>query len=117
MPEHDLPSRLSLIGGLLAGIGASACCAGPLLVISLGFGGAWVSQLTALEPVRPLFIAASVVFFVVGFRRLYLQPAVCEPGQACATSSVRTRQRRVFWLVAMLSAAVVAFPWYAPWIL
>jgi hypothetical protein len=41
------------IGAVLAAIGASACCVGPLLLLSLGFGGAWISNnKIATEPIQ-----------------------------------------------------------------
>lgn len=99
---------------MLAGIGASACCAGPLVVVSLGLGGAWVSLLTTLEPLRPLFIILALLFFAMAFHRLYRESARCAPGEACASDAVRRRQRLLFWLSLGLTVAVVAFPWYAP---
>lgn len=103
----------TLLAGGLAAVGASACCAGPLLVVSLGLGGAWVGSLTAMEPLRPLFIVLVVLAFGLAFRRLYLAPAPCAPDQACAVAAVRRRQRLIFWLVLLPAAALVAFPWYA----
>ena len=50
----NLSARGALVGGALASIGASLCCVGPLVLVSLGIGGAWVSSLTTLEPVRPI---------------------------------------------------------------
>jgi mercuric ion transport protein len=47
----------SLVAGILAALGASACCVGPLLLLTLGIGGAWVGRLTVLEPYRPYFTA------------------------------------------------------------
>jgi mercuric ion transport protein len=61
----------SLLAGTAAALGASACCAGPLLLVVLGVGGAWGSRLTALQPFQPLFIVVSVALFAVAFRRLY----------------------------------------------
>lgn len=104
--------RALLVGGLAA-IGASACCAGPLLLVSLGLGGAWVGGLTRLEPLRPLFIVVVLLAFAVAFHRLYLGPAACAPGEACAVPAVRRRQRLLFWLALTAAAALVAFPWYA----
>ncbi|MPW22424.1 mercury transporter MerT [Paraburkholderia sp. CNPSo 3157] len=49
----------SLLAGAAAALGASACCAGPFLLVVVGMGGAWSSRLTALRPFQPLFIAAS----------------------------------------------------------
>ena len=45
----------SLVAGALAAIGASVCCVGPLVLLALGIGGAWIANLTALEPLRPWF--------------------------------------------------------------
>ncbi|MFM0758528.1 mercuric transporter MerT family protein, partial [Paraburkholderia strydomiana] len=67
----------SLLAGAAAAFGASACCAGPLLLVVLGVGGAWGSRLTALQPFQPLFVAISVVFFAVAFRRLYSRSEEC----------------------------------------
>lgn len=42
------PVKGALVVGALAAIGASVCCAGPLVLLMLGIGGAWVVSLTAL---------------------------------------------------------------------
>jgi mercuric ion transport protein len=34
----------SLVAGALAAIGASVCCVGPLVLLTLGIGGAWASR-------------------------------------------------------------------------
>ena len=65
-----------LLAGVLAAIGASVCCVGPLVLLTLGIGGAWIANLTALEPLRPWFIAATLLFLGLAFRRLYLQPGL-----------------------------------------
>jgi mercuric ion transport protein len=70
----------SLAAGVLAAIGASVCCVVPLVLLTLGIGGAWIANLTALEPMRPWLTAATLVFLGLAFRRLYLQPQVCVPG-------------------------------------
>jgi len=107
----------SLVAGALAAIGASVCCVGPLVLLTLGIGGAWIANLTALEPLRPLFIAATLLFLGLAFRRLYLQPQVCEPGAACAEPIVLKRQRLTFWVVALALLALLSVPWLAPFLL
>jgi mercuric ion transport protein len=109
--------RGSLFAGVLAAIGASVCCVGPLLLLMLGIGGAWVAQLTALEPLRPWFTGATLLFLGLAFRRLYLQPQVCEPGAACAEPVVLSRQRWIFWIVALVLLALLSVPWLAPFFL
>src|SRR5262245_46772607 len=104
----------SLVAGALAAIGASVCCVGPLVLLALGVGGAWVANLTALEPYRPLLIGFTLMFLGLAFRRLYLMPAVCTPGALCADLTSRKRQRTVFWTVSALLLALLALPWAAP---
>ncbi len=116
-PMASFRLRSSLIAGALAAIGASVCCVGPLVLLGLGIGGTWIGNLTALEPLRPWFIGATLLFLGLAFRRLYLQPPVCEPGAACAEPLVLKRQRLIFWLVALALLALLSVPWLAPLLL
>ncbi|QCP52425.1 mercury transporter MerT [Trinickia violacea] len=104
----------SLLAGIAAAFGASACCAGPLLLVVLGIGGAWGSRLTALRLFQPLFVAISIAFFAVAFRRLYAKSDECAVGKACAVPSARHRQRFIFWVVMPAALALMSFPLYAP---
>ncbi len=104
----------ALAGGVLAAFGASACCAGPLLLVTLGAGGVWVARLQALEPLQPLFLAAALLAVGWAFHRLYIAPRRCAPGQACAVPAVLRRQRIVFWGTVVLIKALILFPWIAP---
>ena len=115
MPTFRFKS--SLVAGVLAAIGASVCCVGPLVLLTLGIGGAWIANLTALEPLRPWFIAATLLFVGLAFRRLHLQPQVCEPGAACADPTVLMRHRLIFWIVAPALLALLSVPWLAPFFL
>lgn len=101
----------------LAAIVGSLCCVAPLVLITLGISGAWISQLTALEPYRPIFIGVMLVFLGLAFRQLYIVPARCAPGKVCANSRLQRRQRQIFWIVLVGLAALIAFPWYAPLLL
>ncbi len=112
MPTFNFKN--SLVAGALAAIGASVCCVVPLVLLMMGIGGAWIASLTALEPLRPWFIAATLLFLGLAFRRLYLQPQVCEPGTACAEPIVIRRQRLIFWVVALALLALLSVPWLAP---
>jgi mercuric ion transport protein len=107
----------SMVAGALAAIGASVCCVGPLVLLMLGIGGAWIAHLTALEPLRPWFIAATLLFLGLAFRRLYLQPQVCAPGAVCAEPNVLDRQRLIFWVVALALLGLLSVPWLAPFFL
>jgi mercuric ion transport protein len=93
----------------LAAIVGSLCCVAPLVFITVGISGAWISQLTALEPYRPIFIGVMLVFIGLAFRQLYIVPVRCAPGEACANPRLRRRQRQIFWVVVFGLAAGVAF--------
>ena len=110
----DMSAKGPIAAGVLAAIGASVCCVGPLVLLALGISGAWISNLTALEPYRPVFIGLTLVFLGLAYRRLYLVPQVCTPGAVCADPSVMKRQRLLFWLVTAALLALVAIPWLVP---
>jgi len=103
-----------LWASVLAAIIGSLCCVAPLVLLALGISGAWIGQLTALEPYRPIFIGVTVVFVGLAYRQLYFVPARCAPGEACANPRLQHRQRQIFWVVVVGLAALIAFPWYAP---
>jgi mercuric ion transport protein len=56
-----------LVAGILSAIGASICCIGPLVLLALGVGGAWIGSLTALEPYRPIFIGLTPLLLGFAF--------------------------------------------------
>jgi mercuric ion transport protein len=116
--EHETspPKKLPWlgIGTVLAAIGASVCCVGPLLLLSLGIGGAWMSTLTSMESVRPFFILLTLVLIGLGYHKIYVLPDSCETGTACALPEEKHKQRIIFWTVSVLVLLLLAFPWYAP---
>jgi mercuric ion transport protein len=103
-----------LAAGVLAAFDSSACCVGPLVLLMLGIGGAWVSHVTVLEPLRPWLAAAALMFLGLAYRRLYRRPRTCEPASVCADPLVRDRQRTFFWVVTVLLLALLSLPWLLP---
>jgi len=110
-----MKTQASLAGGVLSAIGATACCFGPLLLVALGFGGAWAARLQALTPLEPAFYALTLGFMGFAFHRLYIRPRRCVPGEVCEAPHVLRRQRAVFWIVAVAIVAMALFPLYASW--
>jgi mercuric ion transport protein len=106
--------RSALYAGGLAAILASTCCLGPLVLLMLGVSGAWIGNLTALEPYRPLFIAAAVGALFFAYRQIFRPAVACKPGEVCAVPQVRTTYKALFWLVAALILIAVSFPFVAP---
>lgn len=108
-----MDTKPTLWASALAAIGASLCCVAPLVLVSLGVGGAWLSTLTRLDPLRPFFIVLALGLLALAAHKLYRRPAVCAPGQVCADAGVLRRQRLFFWWVAVPLLLLLAFPWYA----
>ncbi|MBX9763838.1 MAG: mercuric ion transporter MerT [Pseudomonadaceae bacterium] len=106
--------RAPLVAGGLAAILASTCCLGPLLLITLGFSGAWIGNLSALEPYRPLFIGAALVALFLAWRRIFRPAQACTPGEVCAIPRVRTTYKLLFCLVAALVLVALGFPCILP---
>jgi len=107
--------RGPLLAGALAALLASSCCLGPLVLLGLGVSGAWIGNLTALEPWRPLFIAVALGALLLAARRMWRPAAACAPGEVCAVPQVRRGYRLMFAAVALLVGVALAFPWVAPW--
>ncbi|MFQ5660891.1 MAG: mercuric transporter MerT family protein [Gammaproteobacteria bacterium] len=112
MSQTDPSTKPLWLAGLAA-IGASVCCVGPLLLLTLGIGGTWVSTLTAMEPARPVFIIATLVILGWIFRQLYLVPANCKDEEICANPAVLRNQRIIYWIVTLALITLLAFPYYA----
>jgi len=107
--------KSTLAVGGLAAVLASACCLGPLILVSIGLSGAWIGQLTRLEPFRPWFLIVSLIALVFAYRRIYRPVAACQPGEVCAVPAVRFAYKIMFWVVAALVLIAFAFPYVAPW--
>lgn len=109
--------RLLAAGGILAALGATSCCVLPLILFSLGIGGAWMGNLTALSQYQPMFMAVALGFLAVGFWRVYRRPTACAPGTACATPGSSRLAKIGLWAAAVLILAAIGFPYAAPLIL
>jgi mercuric ion transport protein len=105
-------SSALFIGGLAA-ILASTCCLGPLVLVALGLSGAWIGNLTLLEPYRPLFIAGAVVALIFAARRIFRPEQACQPGEVCAVPRTRRIYKIVFAIVSVLVLVALIFPYVA----
>jgi mercuric ion transport protein len=114
--DSDGVSKATLAGGLIAAILASVCCLGPFVLVMVGISGAWISNLTLLEPYRPVFIGVALVFMGLAWRRIYRAPAAaeCEPGTLCALPQTNRIYRVMFWVVSLVVLLALGFPYLAP---
>ncbi len=108
-------SQRGLTGAIIAAIAASVCCVGPLVLLALGVGGAWVGSLTALEPFRPYFMGITFIFLGYAFYRIYRKPKAeaCEPGSYCANPKSDTINKISLWSVTILILILFAVPYIA----
>lgn len=107
-------SGLPLVGGLVAAVGAGLCCVGPFVLLSLGISGAWIANLTLLEPYRPLFIATVLVLFGWSGWKVYRPVDACEPGTACAIPQVRKRRQVIFWMTSLVALILITSTYWIP---
>ncbi|MDX8480685.1 mercuric transporter MerT family protein [Mesorhizobium sp. VK24D] len=108
--SNSTTSRAALslaLGGLSAGLLASACCILPLAFALAGISGAWIAHLTALAPYQPYFLTVAVVSIGLGLWRYRRNEAACLAGSLCANPAYR-RSTRCILLVASLIAASAA---------
>lgn len=112
--DTDKLTKTTLVGGALAALAASACCLGPLVLVSLGVSGAWISNLAMLEPFRPIFISIALLCMVLAYRKIYRGSTAddCAPGSVCAMPQTNTRYRVLFWGVSLLVLIALAYPYF-----
>lgn len=104
----------TLLAGGFAALLASTCCVGPLLLITLGFSGAWMSKLAALQPYQPIFIGAAAVALFFAGKRIWRPVARCAAGEVCALPRVRLAYQLLFVGVCALLLMALVFPLIAP---
>ena len=101
----------ALFVGGLAAVLASTCCLGPLLLVALGLSGAWIANLTRLEPYRPLFVGAALIALFFAGRSIFRPAKKCEPGELCAVPRTRRIYKIVFGIVSVLVLIALVFPY------
>ncbi|MCK7545628.1 mercuric ion transporter MerT [Marinobacter bryozoorum] len=112
--SNSKSGRGPLATGGIAGLLASACCLGPLVLVALGVSGAWLGNLTALEPYRPIFIGVALVAMFFAWRRIFRPVEQCQPGEVCTVPRVRTAYKVIFWAVTALILVALLFPYALP---
>jgi mercuric ion transport protein len=114
-PTKDASAgRAVLVAGGVAALLASACCLGPLVLLALGISGAWIGNLTALEPYRPVFIGVALLAVYFAHRRIFRPTGECLPGEICAVPAVNRTYRVLYWVVVALLGVALVFPYLAP---
>jgi mercuric ion transport protein len=92
-PPKAAATGLLTIAGLAAAFGVAACCALPLLLISLGLGTAWLGEIASIaEPNRDFLLVFAALALAGGAFFLLRQQrhaARCGPNGACTPPAAR----------------------------
>lgn len=114
--KNKTTKNVLTIGGVIAALGASACCILPLVLFAFGISGAWMANLTAMAPYKPFFIGAAVIFLSIGFYKTYSKPKAedCEDGSFCARSDSDRINKIALWAAAVLVGLAIVWPYIAP---
>lgn len=104
-------------GGLAGAVLASSCCIVPLLLVTLGVSGAWIGNLTVLEPYKPWFAGVALVFVGLGFRQVYFKArAVCAEGSYCVHPRSALVTKSALWAATALVLLALTINWWAPFL-
>lgn len=102
-------------GGLIGAVLASTCCVAPLALLTLGVSGAWVGNLTALEPYKSYFAVVALVFIGLGFWQVYFrQKPACAEGSLCARPHSSRITQATLWSATVLVLLALTINWWAP---
>ena len=108
--------RWGVLGAVVTALLASLCCVGPLVLVLLGVGGAWMSGLAVFQPYRVYLMIASAGFLGYAFYRTYrsAEEQDCAPGSYCTDRPHRRRTKIVLWAATAVVAILFALPYVMP---
>lgn len=108
------PESTALMTGGLAAFLTGVCCVVPLILVSVGLGGAWLANLRAFEPYRWIFIGVALVALAFAWKRIFRPAADCKPDEICSRPRVKRSYKIGFWAVALLLLFMAVSPYFAP---
>jgi mercuric ion transport protein len=122
--SDDLPrnrptgERVATAGSLLGALAMTSCCILPLVLVSLGVGGVWIAQLTALYEYKWYTFTIASAFIGWGFWKVY-RPAggECAADAACARPVNRRLMKASLWFATVVVLIALIFPYVTPYIL
>jgi mercuric ion transport protein len=76
----------------------------------MGFSGAWIGSLSALEPYRPLFLGFTLIALLLAGFRIFRRAQDCDVDGTCSTSRTRRTHKFIFSMVVLLAVVALAFP-------
>lgn len=114
-PKAERATGLAAAGGILAALAAASCCFVPFALITLGVSGAWIGNLTSLEPYQPFFAVVAAALIGYGFFTVYRKPQLeCADDSFCARPGSKRTTKIALWIAAALFIVAIGFPKLAP---
>jgi len=101
--------KSTLIGAVVAGGLASACCVGPLIVVLLGFGSA--SAFIAMEPYRPIFAAITLALLAWAGWKYW------QERKQCAANGCSPKRPVLLWVLGGFSILLLVSPSLLPYLM
>lgn len=100
------------VGGIVAGLAAASCCVVPFALFLAGISGAWIGNLTALEPYRLYFASFGLACIALGFYRVYRKPAAaCAEDSYCARPVSERIAKIGLWTATVIVIIAIASPY------
>jgi mercuric ion transport protein len=100
------------IAGIVAGLAAASCCVVPFLLFLAGISGAWIGNLTALEPYHLYFAGFAVACIGYGFYRVHRRPAAsCADDSYCARPASGRIAKIGLWSATGIVIIAIASPY------
>ena len=107
--------RFAAFAGVVGAVLASSCCVVPLVLVTLGASGAWIGNLSILEPYKGYFAIITLVFLGAGFWQVYgIKKTDCEDGSLCATPASTRLTKVALWIASFLVLSALSIDWWAP---
>ncbi len=97
-----------LVGGLIASLAASACCLGPIILVTLGISSAGI--VNSSETFRPLFIMVAISFLMAAFYLTYWKKLPDECETQCSNLKTHKRKKLALWISTFLILVSITFP-------
>ena len=102
----------TVLGSVIGGVLASACCIGPLVLALLGISGAAFAR--RFEPFRPYLLVLTYGLLGAAFYLAYRPvTAECGPGEACEMPRTNRAGMVALWIAAVVVVLTTTFPLYS----
>lgn len=108
--EHE-QEPVSPLPALLIVVGLFSCCLMPTILGLLSLLVSWLSALPMLEAYRSSLLVPITAALFLAWRRLYRPSKACDSSGGCASKQrFSTFYKISFWIIAIGSARVLAYP-------